>query len=1145
MKLNEEQQRAVEDFSTDLLVMAGAGTGKTRVLTQKYLHLLQTRRCEVPQIVAVTFTNKAAAEMRDRIRKEMKTIYHKSTGSEREYWSRQVELLEVAAKITTIHGLCLALLRQHPVEAGIDPQGKILDEGEEYLFKAKAAKSALSALLATDEEGYNLPVVLALGSHFFLEQLPALYTTLKEAGVEVEKLTASAPDEDLHRKLTAAKKNLKSALFHLEQQAGAVRLTPRAQDLLAALFAQWPSYQEELEKMERLTEEGLKTLTDLLGFLPKNLNKQLRPAIDDVHDQVEAVRTALVSQEAAVQKPVIVAFLRLFDQEYSSLKQLEGKLDFTDQLCLVRKMLRTHPAIAQEYQKRFAYFMVDEFQDTNSLQWEIIQLLCGEGHREGRLFLVGDLKQSIYRFRGAEVEIMTGLAASKLGSDGQVLVLAKNYRTKAVVAAVINHLCRAIFASEAFPYHPLVPAVNANGDRETGDGETGVEILLANADEPLLLAARIRQLVEGGEVLIQDGKATRAVQYGDVALLFRTKTHLKAFEDAFRVQGIPYQVTAGVGFYARQEIQDQLNLLRLVECPDDALALAGVLRSPFCQVSDRALFWLAHPDGLTKGFFTGEKAADYPAEIPTAERRRLARFRQFITALSQNAHLLSIPEILRTAWEGTGYLATVAALPEGERCLANLEKLILRAEDFAAKGYSGLRDFVAFLRHLSTLEVREGEAAVPQGDGNYVQMMTVHAAKGLEFPVVVIPELDREFNLSSRTTIAYHKEWGLVHKVKDPNGSWLDTEATMELKTVEKRAEISELKRLFYVALTRARDYLLLSATAKEVKAETIDEGRSWLDWLELVVPGIISAEEGLVYLDKQPIKLTRSVTVTAPLGLVFDQQKAGVEEIASTLELPVTTQKMTTRRLSLTPLLTFQECPRRFFWQHRLGSDPATVPAPLASPEEKVTTNYSLLLGEVFHRLISGPTLSMEAAGIALEGWFQGLPPGERQAAFDQVKLMYHNYLASPFLPENGVRVENELPFVLALQSVIIKGVIDRVLFYPDGRIVVVDFKTNRRLPPPGKIRDRYYFQVYLYALAIREIYQQLPAEGWIYFVRPDLKLPCSLTEKNLGATEEQIRKTVDYITTHDHPEDYPPGEDCEFCPFTPWCKEAVSSSQ
>ncbi len=1138
MQLNEEQRRAVEDFSTDLLVMAGAGTGKTRVLTQKYLHLLQTRRCEVPQIVAVTFTNKAAAEMRDRIRKAMVAIYHQSTGAEREYWSRQVELLEAAAKITTIHGLCLGLLKQHPVEAGIDPQGKILDEGEEYLFKAKAAKTALSALLAADDDGFNLSVVLALGTHFFLEQLPTLYSTLKEAGVEVEKLAPSAPEGEFDRKLAAAKKELTSALFHLQQQAGTVRLTPRAQELLTTLFAQWPAYREALAKTDRLDETGAKILAELVGFLPKNLNKQLRSAIDTVHDQVEAVRKALASREAAAQKPVILAFLRLFDQEYSRLKQMEGKLDFTDQLFLVREMLRTHPAIAQEYQKRFAYFMVDEFQDTNSLQWEIIQLLCGEGHREGRLFLVGDLKQSIYRFRGAEVEIMTALANAKREGDGQVLVLAKNYRTKATIAAVINHLCRTVFASEGFPYHPLVPA----GEEETR--ETGVEILLADEDEPALLAARIKQLVEEGTLQVRNGKISRAAQYGDVALLFRTKTRIKAYEDAFRAQGIPYQVTAGVGFYARQEIQDQLNLLRLVECPDDALALAGVLRSPFCQVSDRGLFWLAHPDGLTKGFWAGEEAAAYPREIPAPERQRLARFRQFLAALGQNAHLLTIPEILRAAWSETGYLATVAALPEGERCLANLEKLILRAEDFAAKGYSGLRDFVAFFRHLSTLEVREGEATVPQGEGNFVQMMTVHAAKGLEFPVVVLPELDREFNLSARTTVAYHKEYGLVHKIKDPSGSWLETEATAQLKAVEKRAEISELKRLFYVGLTRARDYLLLSATVKEVKAKSIDEGCSWLDWLALVWPGLTTAEEGLHLLADHPVKLTRSVPVAVQAGLALDQQRAQTEEIAATLELPVTAQKMTTRRLSLTPLLTFQECPRRFYWQHRLGSDPTTVPVPPGSPGEKVVTNYSLLLGEVFHRLISGPALNKAEAESALAGWFHALPAEERQAAFTQVNLMYQNYLASPFLPETGVRVENELPFVLALQNVIIKGVIDRILFYPDGRIVVVDFKTNRRLPPPGKIRDRYYFQVYLYALAIRDIYRRLPDEGWIYFVRPNLKLPCPLTEKNLGATEEQILKTVEYITTHDDPADYPPGEDCEFCPFTPWCKEAVSSS-
>lgn len=1140
MKLNAEQQRAVEEFSTNLLVMAGAGTGKTRVLTQKYLHLLQSRKCEVPQIVAVTFTNKAAGEMRNRIRWEMKRIYQTSTGEEKEYWSRQLELLEVAAKITTIHGLCLALLRQHPVEAGIDPQGEILDEGEEYLFKSKAAKSALSTLLATDEEGDHLPVVLALGSHFFLEQLPALYSTLKEAGVEIEALTPSAPEEESSVPLGSLLKGLKSALFHLEQEAATVKLTPRAQELLTTLFAQWPVYQEELEKMERLTEDGLSILTDLLSYLPKNLNKKLRPALDEIHAQVEAVRKALVAREAARQRPAIISFLRLFDQEYSRLKQLEGKLDFTDQLFLTRKLLRDHPLITREYQRLFAYIMVDEFQDTNSLQWEIIQLLCGERSQEGRLFLVGDLKQSIYRFRGAEVEIMTGLADTKFGPNGQVLVLAKNYRTKPAVAAVINHLCHRIFASEAFPYHPLVPAA----DEQTSP-ETGVELLLAPEEEPLLLAARIRQLVEAGEIQVRSGTTSRRVEYGDVALLFRTKTHIKAFEDAFRAQGIPYQVTAGVGFYARQEIQDQLNLLRLVECADDALALAGILRSPFCQVSDEALFWLAHPDGLTKGFWGRNEAANYPTAISEPERKRLARLGRLIAELSQNAHLLSIPDLLHTAWRETGYIATVAALPDGERSLANLDKLIRRAEAFAAKGYSGLRDFVAFLRHLSTMEVREGEATFPQGEGNFVQMMTIHAAKGLEFPVVVIPELDREFNLSSPTTIAYHKKWGIVHKVKDPNGSWLDTEASAQLKEGEKRAEVSELKRLFYVGLTRARDYLLLSATAREVKAKTIDDGRSWLDWLEMVRPGLMTAEEGLLYLDDYPLKLTRSAQVTATPETAPGRPPAVAEEIAVTLELPTSTKKMTTRRLSLTPLLTFQECPRRFYWQHRLGSDPATVPTTEAAPEKKVATNYSLLLGEVFHRLISGPTLTMAEAESTFAGWFSALPPEEQQTALVQVKRMYENYLTSPFLPEPGVRVENELPFVLALQTVIIKGVIDRILFYPDGRIIVVDFKTNRRLPPPGKIRDRYYFQVYLYSLAIREIYRQLPTEAWIYFVRPNIKLPCTLTEKNLGATEEQILKTVDYITSHDHPEDYPPGEDCEFCPFTPWCKEAVSSSQ
>ncbi len=1138
--LNEEQKRAVEEFSTDLLVMAGAGTGKTRVLTHKYLSLLKTRKCEVPQIVAVTFTNKAADEMRARIRQELATAYQNSHGSEATYWLRQLEFLEVAAKITTIHGLCFALLRQHPVEAGIDPQVAIVVEAEEHLFKAKAAKRALNILLAEDEKGANLPVVLALGSKFFLEQLPALYSVLRESGVEIESLSLDGSLPEAGAKLVKIRNRLTSALFRLKQEATEVKLTPRAQEMLTTLFSQWSGFQKELQMLERMTEEGLKIMAELLSFLPKNLNKQLRPAIDEVHELVEQLQTALVSREAERQKPVILAFLRYFDREYNRLKQLESKLDFTDQQYLVRKLLRDHPAVADEYRRRFAYFMVDEFQDTNSLQWEILQLLRGDETKEGRLFLVGDLKQSIYRFRGAEVEIMTRLAASRLDRKGEVLVLAKNYRTKPAVAEVINSLCRSIFASEAYPYQPLIPAEK----RETGV-ETGVEILLAPEDEPAILAARLRRLVETGEVRIRTGETSRGVQYGDVAVLFRAKTHLKAFEDAFRAEGIPYQVTAGVGFYARQEIQDQLNLLRLVESPEDALALTGVLRSPFCQVSDAALFWLAQPHGLTSGFYGGKTAADYLSEITGPERRRLARLQRLLVSLSQNAHLLSIPDLLRWAWRETGYLETIAALPEGQRCLANLEKLIQRAEEFAANGYSEVGDFVAFLNHLSTLEVREGEASVIPAEGNFVQMMTIHAAKGLEFPVVVLPELDAEFKLAARSTVFYDKNWGIIHKVKAPDGRWLETEITRKFNEQEKQAEISELKRLFYVGMTRARDYLLFSGTEKEVKAATVDEGRSWLDWLVLVIPDLKTGEEGELSLDGYPLKLTRSAPPAPKPSPVATKEPPVTEEIAATLEGPLPAGKITTRRLSLTPLLTFQECPRRFYWQHRLGSDPAAVPLGEKSPQEGLTANYSLLLGDVFHRLISAPPVDQGEAEPAFTDWFQGLAPEEQREATAQLHTMFQNYLKSPFVPQAGVRVENELPFVLALKGVIIKGIIDRVLFYPDGRMVVVDFKTNRRLPPPGKIRDRYYFQVCLYALALRAIYGRLPAEAWIYFVRPNIQLPCPLTEKILGATEEVIIKTVEYITTHDYPEDYPPGADCEFCPFTPWCKEIVSSSQ
>ncbi len=1138
MKLNEQQQAAVTRLDKDLLVMAGAGTGKTRVLTQKYLYLLQTKKCEVPQIVAVTFTRKAAAEMKARIRQQLKKEYTQSTGSERAYWSRQLEFLEVAAQITTIHGLCFSLLMQHPVEAGIDPRAVVLDEGEEYLLKTKAARNALSKLLSAAEDPSLMAMVLSLGTDFFLNRLTGLYSTLRDTGVELETLEllavkTGAPD------LEGIKAGLRLAVEALLYQAGEVKLTPRAQQLLADFSACWTELKAGIEQAASLTEETNAALVQLLSYLPGNLNKQLRPAIEQVCNQVEFLQTALATVEAVRQRPILLRYLRLFEEEYTAIKQAEGKIDFTDQQFLVRRLLRAYPEITAEYRRSFKYFMVDEFQDTNRLQWEIIRLLTGEEYQGGRLFLVGDLKQSIYRFRGAEVEIMTDLArAYQDRPEGAVLVLDQNYRTKPQVAGVINGLCQELFATEAFPYHPLLPLAGQDEHREAG-----VEILIAAENEPELLAVRLKKMVESAELSIRTGSGQRPVQYRDLALLFRVRTGLKKFEDALTAAGVPYVVHAGIGFYARQEIQDQINLLRVVESPDDSLALAGVLRSPFCQLSDEALFWLAIPDGLAAGFFGTAGGNRERPEISPPERARIFRFYNLLQALRENAHLLSIPDLLRLAWRETGYLETAAALPGGTRIMANLEKLLVRAEEFVAKGYTGVGDFVGFLRHLSNLEVREGEAVTSLQEGDMVKLMTIHAAKGLEFPVVVVPELARAFNRKRSTLVAYHPDFGLVHKVRTKEGNWFPTVQTAQVQEREERAELSELKRLFYVALTRAKDYLLLSGTATEIKADRVDEADSWMEWLYQIIPELCEPETEALCFGGEKIKVTREVTgiVAGEASSRPDPEEKTRAQIASALEMERPLTKAVTRKLSLTPLLTFQECPRRFYWEYRLGAEPQFVTVD-HRPEEEA--GYGVLLGEVFHHLITGKTLGKEVPPAKWGEWLERFPEPERERARVELEIMRSNYLRSPFYPRDGERVENEYPFLLKLDDVVITGVIDRILFTPDGDFTVVDFKTNRRVPPPGKIRDRYLFQVTLYALALREIFGRLPEAAWVYFVRADEKIPSVLTPANLAQTERKIRETVAYIGAHDRLADYPAGEDCRFCPFCSWCPDASVSS-
>lgn len=1174
--LNSGQAAAVHDFDHDLLVTAGAGTGKTRVLTIKYLTLLKEHRLEVPQIVAVTFTKKAADEMRARIREGLKSELETCAPGEREFWLRQLEALETAAHISTIHGLCYSLLAEYPVESGLDPGAEVMDEGEIYLLQSEAAEEALHLLLASPHGREAAKVVLEQGVPFFTRDLAGIYHSLRESGQSLEEIWRISTENLEHGLAPVA--DLKASLCHLVEDFIALgnslpRVTAKTKERLDELAAGWKPAKTAIMAAEVLDEELQAQLDWICSLFPRNTVRELKDLTAEVRACLETFRKTLVTKMAGEQLPVIREYLRIFAGEYRRRKQMAGRIDFGDQQILARDLLTNHPEIARSYQKRFAYFLFDEVQDTNSLQWEILSKLIyadGVSYSKGRVFLVGDVKQSIYRFRGAEVEVITELASrfaydsasDFAGGKGRTLVLEENYRTIRPVAEVINDLCKPIFSSEDYPFHPLVPVRN-DGAAE----EPRVEMLIhqERRTEPAALAARIKEIVERGEIILKTRSGERRAGYGDVALLFRATTNLHAYEEAFRQLRIPFLVNMGTGFYSRPEIQDQISLLRLVENPTDDLALAEVLRSPFCALSDDELFWLAYPQGLGKGFYR----EDLPTQIDEEIRERLRAFRALLRQWQENIHLLTITDLLRLAMEETDYLAVSSALPDGKRRLANLEKFQHRAGDFVRKGYSGVREFVTFIEQLSTLSVREGEAPAGKED-DVVQMMTVHAAKGLEFPVVVLPELGQRFTVGQTSPVFFHKKLGLAHKVLLNGVQREETFLTERIKDRQRREEISELKRLFYVALTRAEDYLLFSGCfTKNQMAADFDQAGSWLEWIYQVIPDMARLTAGVDswlnwgrhrfkitwgagYVQEElPLSraLARGETIEAAVSMDGTEGTVQAEgEIAATALRPGRTgNSVRPQRIALSPLLTFMQCPRRFYWEHRLGANGDYVTTGVEQNSmADAGKPAGIILGETFHRLVAATGEARAFSRQEVEGYFSGLAVPEREKALGLLETMYTNYLQSPFSPSPEVRILTEYPFLLHLEGAVIKGTIDRILFYPDGRITVVDFKTNRQVPQ-GFLLHEYKCQISVYAMAVQEIFGKTPSGAYIYFVRPNQIISTSLTPEALSAVKREILEIIDFIGSHDQPGAYlralemqKQADACGTCPFIPWCEAA-----
>lgn len=1182
-RLNPQQTKAVSDFSTDLLITAGAGTGKTTVLTGKYLRLLEERRATIGEIVAITFTKKAAAEMRERIREEirlrMKTA---ATIKDAAFWKNNLLALE-NARIGTFHGFCLGLIREHPLEAGIAPVTGILDEGETAIFAAEAIETTIIEYMRDPEvtepqKQILLQILLDFGWEGFQKDLLRVYQAIREGGIPFPEVIRKSIS-GLETACAVGGETVNPLISEIEELIGfygTVTLTDRAKEIMESLKEEWPDYRALLTGTDSLNEI-LPALADLAKALPKNVPNTIKDRVVHIRDMIDAVTRRLLDEEALRRLPVLGDMLIRLDKKYTRTKQELGYLDFSDQLILARDLLLKSPEVAAGERAGIRYLLVDEFQDTNGLQMDLIVQLLGEGYQGGRLMVVGDIKQSIYRFRGAEAGLILKLEKDLQVGKGQIIALTDNYRSAPRIIEFVNAISGAVFDGEPFHYEPLVARATGNPGN--------IEFILSGdpagrLSEARLIARRITQLVENGRDL--DGG--ESFTYGDIAILFRTRTAILVYQKALQELGIPYYTASGGDFYQAEEVRDQLNLLRVTLNRYDGVALLSLLVSPYVGISDESLLWLAKGGNLVEAFYHHEHFA---AEIDCEERQRLIRFRELLKTLSEQREALGIPGIIRAALDCCDYRQTLWAFPDAGQRLANLEKLLAKADEFMAKGFHDLRRFLTFIEELEAAEVLEGEAPTQMETGNVVRLMTVHRAKGLEFPVVFIPDLDRQFKRGNTGRIAYHKSVGLGFGVKYGENETGYGTAWETIKDLNRREELAELKRILYVALTRAKQRLILAGSGvSKSKATEIAKADNWMKWFELLLPLDGSASE----LDFQgiPIRIIRELPDAKPAERAGDylqsyiaglsEAAAGVETTGTEIEsasvekmfaeseivcadaekagiqledevygftLDKTASAMLRTLFKVTELLTFKECPRLYFWKYRLGLEETGYRQLANGDHDSQDVGHSTGSGGMGIRI---GNFIHHALRLADPKWpeklwatsFDDLDEDSRRELKQDLLRMWGNFRNSPFTEAAG-DLWDEVPFIVKLnEKLAVEGRFDRLIRDGNSGLILVDYKTHRiSAAKAQEVAAGYFWQLQLYALAVEALWGRLPDRAVLYFIYSDEKVAVPLERELLEKTKQEVEAIAEFIGTHPRLEEYKRSGECVACGYRGYCLE------
>jgi ATP-dependent helicase/nuclease subunit A len=1149
-ELTPEQAEAVARRQGALLLAAGAGSGKTSVLVERFVRAVLEDGIAPGRILAITFTERAAGELKARVRARFLELGERQAARDTE-----------AAHVSTFHGFCARLLRAHPLLAGLDPRFTILEEVLAGRLRLRAFRAAASDFIAREGEP-AVDLIAAYGIDRVRGMILGSYAELRSRGQHEPRLPTPRPRGDVG----LARAALAESVGVLAPELSAAHETRPGSRLQAALAAVDRACELIDDVAPASALAALKLPTGATGALSS-------PACEAYRTALARYTEACADYHGAQTVRLLDGLLADFAGHYAELKRQRAGLDFDDLELRARALLAEHEDVRASWAERMQLLMVDEFQDTNHRQLALLEMLAQQN-----LFTVGDELQSIYGFRHADVEIFRS-RGRELAAEEASLHLKTNFRSRPPLIAAINEVFETRFGER---YTPLVAGREPASDH-TG-GEAALELLLTDKlgweerachwreAEAQLLAQRVAELV-------RDGKA----RPGEVVLLLRAVGDLPLYERALQQRGLSTLASVG-SFWTQQQVGDLLSYLRTLTNPLDELALYSTLASPLVGVSSEGLVLLARAakaSGRDLWSTVQIGAVELEQRLSPGDSAALNEFRVRLPAERRSIAGRGVAELLRRAIAASGYERHVLRLSVPERRLANIHKLLRLARTYEDQEGRDLRGFLEHVAHQEAfMEGAEPQAPASEGEPDAVRLMSIHAAKGLEFPVVCVADLGRAVNLGLPDLLLDERGVGLRLVGLDGGDSLpcLDFERLSEQR---RRAEAEEEERIVYVAMTRARERLLLSGGVDFERWPEAKAGAAPIAWLG---PALVAdlpertrtmqeptAELGTVrYFLNAPATLgsvlREAEGVPEESGPLPRRSRSGEPSDGQGVQLSLIPAAPTavhaehvgvtpgtethaavavwvatdpTLTLSYTALGELERCGYRYYLERVLG-----LPEDRASARANGARRglAGRARGILVHRLLESfdfvcrtPPTAADVARVARELGLR-VSPAEREELAALVGAASATDLAQRL--GSAPRVRRELPFafLVGAEQTLVNGVLDAVVGERSGDVLIVDYKSDTVAENEDLellVERDYGSQRLIYALAALQ--DGAPAVEIVHWFlrRPSEAVCARYTAADLPQLRERLAQRIERARTRGFAvSEIPHRALCETCP-------------